>query len=272
MMKRLISLLLSITLLFVFVGCEEESVCTNHTFGAWSTTTQATCATDGKQERTCPTCGKKETQNTPKSSQHTFNKWTISTPSTCKTAGVESRSCSVCGLVETQSTPVSTSHSIVSGKCTVCAKITNAYDAFVAYVRQNGDYDDDNYSLLLGVYTSNETIYSRAAYYYPNEGKLSITILYDSDYYLSITINKNSSIYSYGMLADDMYMTGSFYPSTFSKSTNKLSYSYTDIVYASLKASCQELAASLAKLLLAGLNDDIEDSGITAYMLGFLNY
>lgn len=275
MMKRFFSLLVSLIVSLCFIGCgATEETCTNHTFGSWTTTIQETCGKEGTKERSCSNCGKKETESIPKTSQHTFGSWTTTIQATCKSTGIMSRQCTNCNESETQTTPVTNTHNSIDGKCKDCSKITDAYDAFVSYVKTNGDYDydDGDYSLVLGLYNYQGTIYTRNAFYNPTEKTLSISILYDSDYYLSININKSSSTYKYSLLADSYYMTGSFFPRTFSKNTTILSYSYTDISYSSIKLSCQELAASLAKLLLSGLNEDIKDSGVTAYMLGFTNY
>ena len=240
-MKKILALFFSLLLLLCFVSCgkssAEQSSCTNHTFGSWTTNVQSTCQTTGTQIRSCSNCGKTETQSIPKSS----------------------------------------SHNVLNGKCTICKKVINAYDAFVYYVKQNGDYDyeDSDYSLVLGITaTDNGTYYYRQALYDSIDKELSIAILWDDAYYLSITIERNSSIYEYGMIDDskNYYMFGSFYPSSFSSSTTTLYCSTTNISSTALKTSFRELGAGLAALLLTHLSADIIDSDVTAYDLGFKNF
>ncbi|MBQ8446419.1 MAG: hypothetical protein IJX31_01425 [Clostridia bacterium] len=276
MIKRIFSLLMSLTLLFSLGACSKSSSkgCANHTYSPWTTSIEATCANDGRKERTCSTCGHTETQAIPATSIHSFGLWTTSVEATCKNTGVQTKTCSVCGTTESQSIPVSSFHSTVNGKCTVCGTITDAYDAFVYYVKQNGDYDDGYYTLMLGADVYDGTAYSRHAHYNVAESELSISILWDSDLFLNITIDEYSSIYDYSILmttSTTYYMFGSFYPNTFSSSTTSL-YSSSTNLPTSLKTSVRELGASLAKVLLNSLDDDIKDSGVTAYMLGFINF
>ncbi|MCL2023872.1 MAG: fibronectin type III domain-containing protein, partial [Oscillospiraceae bacterium] len=67
-----------------------------HSFGGWKTTTNATCKTAGKQNRTCP-CGHKETRSVKKKA-HSL-KTTTTTKATAKKAGKSTTSCTACKTV-----------------------------------------------------------------------------------------------------------------------------------------------------------------------------
>ena len=60
-MKKLVLLMLSITILMCFVACEQEHT---HSFGEWSVTKNATCTEDGVKTRYCD-CGEKHSDTIP---------------------------------------------------------------------------------------------------------------------------------------------------------------------------------------------------------------
>lgn len=272
MKKRFLALLTTLFLLFGLYACgTKEATCDVCTFGTWTTTITATCNKEGLQKRTCTQCGNYQTQSIP-TTDHQFGAWTTSVTATCKQEGVQKRTCTKCSHYETQPLPT-TDHQAKNGRCSTCDKLMNAYDAFVYYVKTKGDYDDGTYSLLLGMDTTSDNItYSRHASYNVTNGELRISLLWDSDYYLSIMIERDNSTYSYGILLDDYYMLGNFYPTTFTSSTTTLYYSYTDITSSTLKTSARKMGASMASVLLLCLDEDIKDSGITAQDLRFYNF
>ena len=57
-----------------------------HSFGAWFTTTQATCTEEGMQKRECATCGATENRGIPKT-EHAWNEGTIVLAPTTEQAG-----------------------------------------------------------------------------------------------------------------------------------------------------------------------------------------
>lgn len=76
-------------------GCEEVADKEVHTFGEWTTSTNATCTENGEKYRECLECGHKETQ-TISATGHTFGEFIIDETPTTQTNGEGHRECSVC--------------------------------------------------------------------------------------------------------------------------------------------------------------------------------
>ena len=81
---------------------------TGHKFGAWFTTTQATCMEEGMQKRECATCGVTESRGIPKT-EHAWNEGTIVLAPTTEQEGVKEWVCTACGMVRTRPIPKLTS-------------------------------------------------------------------------------------------------------------------------------------------------------------------
>ncbi|MCM1404654.1 MAG: hypothetical protein NC133_04125, partial [Prevotella sp.] len=75
-----------------------------HPWGDWTTTTEATCTTDGLSTRTCADCGATATQPIP-ATGHTYGDWEMTTTVTCTTDGVQQHTCTVCEHTETEIVP-----------------------------------------------------------------------------------------------------------------------------------------------------------------------
>lgn len=75
--------------------CEEITDKEAHTFGEWTTSTKATCTTNGEKYRECSKCEYKETQEIP-ATGHTFGEFIIDETPTTQSAGEGHRECSVC--------------------------------------------------------------------------------------------------------------------------------------------------------------------------------
>ena len=73
-----------------------------HVWGSWHTVQEATCQSEGRRERTCEDCGKKESQTISKSA-HKWGSEKIVTQATDHSAGTKTRTCSVCGTQDTVS-------------------------------------------------------------------------------------------------------------------------------------------------------------------------
>lgn len=75
-----------------------------HTFGKWSTVTEATCTNAGEQVRTCTECGESETKDIP-TTGHSFSGWTVTKQPTCEGKGEETGTCqnAGCGATTTRS-------------------------------------------------------------------------------------------------------------------------------------------------------------------------
>ena len=68
----------------------------SHDWSKWKVTKEATCTENGKRERTCKICGKKQTE-TIKATGHSWNKWKVTKEATCVDKGSRTRTCKVCG-------------------------------------------------------------------------------------------------------------------------------------------------------------------------------
>ena len=114
----------------------------SHDWSKWKVTKEATCTENGKRERTCKICGKKQTE-TIKAEGHSWNKWKITKEATCVDKGSRTRTCKVCGERETEQyyaehtwgawsmtkEPTCTEKGERERKCKVCGKVsTQALD------------------------------------------------------------------------------------------------------------------------------------------------
>ena len=68
---------------------------TNHTYGAWNNTTQATCTTAGSKQRTCTVCGHTEYGTIP-ATGHTQSDWIVDKEPAVGAAGSKHKECTVC--------------------------------------------------------------------------------------------------------------------------------------------------------------------------------
>ncbi len=80
---------------------DQSSACETHAFGAWQTVQTPSCTEDGSEERSCETCGEKQTRAV-SAKGHTPGFWTSSVSPTCLAVGEEQRSCTECGFRETR--------------------------------------------------------------------------------------------------------------------------------------------------------------------------
>ena len=155
-------------------------------------------------------------------------------------------------------------------------KECDVFNKLKTYIIANGEYDyeDNNYFYSAGYDISDGTYYSRSAFYYPATDEISLSLLWDSSLYFSITLVKNATSFSYGLLDLDFeyYMFGNLYPNSFSPYSSSLTYTNTNIYYSSTITSYRKLAASCAQLLIVCIDGDYMDARITAYELGFVNF
>ena len=189
----------------------QETSMLPHTFGAWMTSVQATCTSTGQEVRTCTVCDAQETQGT-SMLPHTFGAWTTSVQATCQSTGTDTRTCTACGKVETTTTPIG-SHSEVKGKCQYCDGVMNAYNVLLYATKDKGSYNNGTYTLVLGSTTYDGSSYKRFAQYNATDDELQILILWKASTLLTITLSEYSTIYEYTLFADthDRIMVGSFY-------------------------------------------------------------
>ncbi len=84
-----------------------KSVSSQHSYK--TTTTAATCKSEGTIVKTCTVCGDKNTQTIPKTNQHSYK--TTTTAATCKSEGKITETCTVCGDTNTKTIPKTNQHS-----------------------------------------------------------------------------------------------------------------------------------------------------------------
>ena len=112
-------------------GCGEKTEIANHRFGEWEITKQATEQEEGIREKSCETCGYKETEKIEKLghthvygeewkkdkvqhwkecgcgekteiANHRFGEWEITKQATEQEEGIREKSCETCGYKETE--------------------------------------------------------------------------------------------------------------------------------------------------------------------------
>lgn len=89
-----------------------------HTYGSWTTTRSANCATTGTKERKCIRCTSKQTETIPKTSTHSYGSWQTTRAATCAATGERKRQCSVCKSCQYETIPKNGVHSMVAATCT----------------------------------------------------------------------------------------------------------------------------------------------------------
>ena len=144
------------------------------------------------------------------------------------------------------------------------------------YAIQYGSYDasDRDYILSLGVdYSSDYSYkYTRALLYEIASDSVLLSILINSTYLVTITIDEVDGIYDWYYYDDDgYYMGGILYASTYDSNT-LLGYNRNNIYNASLRTSTRELASVMVSLLCTYMDEDLADVGISAEDLGFIYY
>ena len=84
-------------------GKEETTVIKKaaHTWGKWKVVKEATCTKQGEKTRKCKVCKKKQKQTIEKAA-HKFGKWNVSRQASCTSQGEKTRKCSACGFEQKQ--------------------------------------------------------------------------------------------------------------------------------------------------------------------------
>ncbi len=155
-------------------------------------------------------------------------------------------------------------------------KESDVFTKLKNYIVENGEYDyeDNEYSLVIGLsYSSDYTYtYTRTASYAADDDEITLSLLIDMDCMLMISIDEVDGIYSWGYIDSEGYIiTGTVYASTYDSGT-LLGYSYNNISSSSLRSTIRELASAMLNALCSWVNQDLEECGVTAKDLGFVNY
>lgn len=74
----------------------------DHSWYPWNVTKEPTCTKNGKRERSCPVCGKVQTQEIKKLG-HDWSKWKVIKEATCYREGTRVRTCATCGEEQKES-------------------------------------------------------------------------------------------------------------------------------------------------------------------------
>ena len=82
---------------------EEKGKAYGHAFSTWKVTKEATCASEGSEERTCARCKEVEKRTIPATGEHSYDSWKTTRESTVLNMGQQERVCSVCKKKETKS-------------------------------------------------------------------------------------------------------------------------------------------------------------------------
>ena len=82
---------------------EEKGKAYGHAFSTWKVIKEATCASEGSEERTCARCKEVEKRTIPATGEHSYDSWKTTRESTVLNMGQQERICSVCKKKETKS-------------------------------------------------------------------------------------------------------------------------------------------------------------------------
>ncbi len=155
-------------------------------------------------------------------------------------------------------------------------KESNPYEALKNYIAENGEYDSDGYYYLyLGECPSDSLYIDRYAYYYPDDGEITLDLIIEDgeDYYWTyITLTAElSGTYDWTYFnGADEEMYGTVYAGSFTEDTI-LSYNSTNVSSGDLYDT-RELASTMISLSCLYITDDFAEIGVTAADLGFVNY
>lgn len=172
------------------------------------------------------------------------------------------------------------------GTCRTCG--INYFDALAAYIQQNGQYYGGDYTLNVSALVSGGTTSGMTCFasYSPDSDQIIMSA--DS---IGITSTGDSTIlllelddalgsyhwilsYDNASYNQSWLMNGNLNATTLTESTQTLSSATINTFPAYINTEAKELAASLVKLCVAGMDVLLvfEGSGITAANFGFDNY
>lgn len=120
----------------------------SHSYGAWTTTTAATCTAAGTQTRTC-SCGKKETQSIAAKGHEYETNFTVDKVATCAEVGSKSRHCIRCSA-RTEITEIAKlEHTYTSNYDDSCDKCGELRALVFTYRFYDWTFDFDNATKLM---------------------------------------------------------------------------------------------------------------------------
>lgn len=93
------------------VGTEVTSIpALGHTYGTWTTVTEASCISTGLQQHTCARCGNVEHKTISALGHNYSSVWIIDKAATCNAAGTKSHHCNRCSIKTDITTIAATGH------------------------------------------------------------------------------------------------------------------------------------------------------------------
>lgn len=110
MKKRLIPFLFSASVLFCILGKIDAKASCTHEWSEWKVWVEATCSTDGYEDRTCQKCYEEESRKIPATGIHKWSEWKEFEKATCTEQGTEERECSECYKTERRTVPATGVH------------------------------------------------------------------------------------------------------------------------------------------------------------------
>ncbi len=97
------------------LGCDEQYTTVipalGHSYGNWTTKTEANCTTPKVEQHKCVRCNKTETRNSGSPLGHSYGDWTTKIEAKCTAAKVEQHKCVRCNKTETRSSGSPLGHS-----------------------------------------------------------------------------------------------------------------------------------------------------------------
>ena len=144
-----------------------------------------------------------------------------------------------------------------------------------SYLKENGaDFFGGSYDLDIGETVSDDQQYTFYKYisYLEAEDMVVLSIMMNEDCMLGIYMMDLDSAYAWVYMDDNCSMLGELNPAALSESTTMLSYVQTDLTSTTDIQNIMAISAALAIELCYYLDDDLEEMGVTAADLGFVNF
>ncbi len=249
MKKRILAILIAvlcISLVFAFTSCggndntgdntnsntneNTQTECAEHTFGEWTTVTDASCTEAGSEKRVCSVCSEEETREIP--AGHNWKNWETTTPAECETAGEQTRECRDCDATETEAikatghekqitteakAPTATENGSTEGaKCANCDYI---YSEAVELSKLGNLANADNLTLVQG--ESWHSFEGPKSYLFDGDDKTAPHSPKGSPYVFSIELKKDSYIHEVTVVCNG---SGTLYNAWNSSKIDKVTY------------------------------------------------
>ncbi len=133
MKKKLLAMLLVMSLLFPVMPVQADTVC-SHDWSSWYTVEEPTCGETGTESRECYWCETVQTRTIPATGAHEWDDWYVVKKATISKTGLKERECWYCG--KTQKKIISKLRPFVKfSKKTVKIKQSKTYKLKISYAK-----------------------------------------------------------------------------------------------------------------------------------------